>query len=118
MPTDVVLQRSNKPDKKWMVRISQPSGRCKTIHFGADQMSDYTIHKNHERKQRYIDRHKKNENWTKSGINTAGFWSRWLLWGETTVRSSKQSIARRFDIQFRRPGPTPVRRRSAAKPRK
>ena len=29
----------------------------KRIHFGAANMSDYTIHKDDERKQRYIARH-------------------------------------------------------------
>jgi hypothetical protein len=40
--------------------------------------SDFTIHKDEARKQRYINRHKNNKNWTKSGINTASWWSRWL----------------------------------------
>ena len=32
-----------------------------SVHFGAKGMSDYTIHKDDERKYRYIMRHKKNE---------------------------------------------------------
>jgi hypothetical protein len=61
-------------------------------------MSDYTIHKDPERKQRYISRHKKNENWTKSGINTAGFWSRWLLWEEPTIKEAYNNIKTKFKI--------------------
>ncbi len=40
-------------------------------------MSDFTIHKDEERKQRYIKRHEKNESkfWNKSGIDTPSFWS-------------------------------------------
>ena len=72
----------------------------KTVHFGAKGMSDYTIHKDLERKQRYIDRHRANEDWTKSGITTAGFWSRWLLWGEPTLRESIQKIEDKFGVKI------------------
>ena len=49
-------------------------------------MSDFTHHKDEQRKQRYIHRHKNNEHWLKSGIDTAGFWSRWLLWNKPTIK--------------------------------
>ncbi len=42
------------------------------MYFGASGYSDFTIHKDEQRKQRYIKRHN-NENWSKSGIDTAGF---------------------------------------------
>ena len=68
----------------------------KKIYFGAAGYSDFTQHKNEERKNRYILRHEKNENWTKSGIDSAGFWSRWLLWNKPTIKSSYQDIKKRF----------------------
>ena len=37
----------------------------KTIHFGVAGYSDYTKHKDPDRKDNYISRHKKNENWGK-----------------------------------------------------
>lgn len=54
----------------------------KKVLFGAYDMSDYTIHKDAERKMRYIERHKKREEhlWNKSGINSPSFWSRYYLW--------------------------------------
>ncbi len=61
-------------------------------------MSDFTIHKDEARKQRYIDRHKNNEAWSTSGIDTAGFWSRWLLWHLPTIKDSYNYIKRRFNI--------------------
>jgi hypothetical protein len=64
----------------------------KKLYFGASGYSDYTIHKDEERKQRYINRHKKNEDWTKSGINTAGWFSRWLLWEEPNIRDAYKKI--------------------------
>ena len=68
----------------------------KTIKFGAAGMSDFTKHKDEARKQRYLNRHKKSENWGKSGIDTAGFWSRWLLWNKPTIRESYDDIKQRF----------------------
>lgn len=68
----------------------------KKVFFGAAGYSDYTIHKDEKRKQRYIERHKNNENWTKSGIDTAGFWSRYLLWEKPTIKESYNDIKRRY----------------------
>ena len=81
-------------DDKHKYYIITSSGR--KIYFGAKGYSDYTIHKDPARKQRYIDRHKDRENWTKSGINTAGFWSRWLLWNKPTIETSYNDIKKRF----------------------
>jgi hypothetical protein len=96
----VYLRKSNKPDKKFKVIVELRSGVAKTIHFGAKGMSDYTKHKNKARKQLYLSRHRKNENWTRSGIKTAGFWSRWLLWNKPSLLSSKRDIEKRFKINF------------------
>jgi hypothetical protein len=68
----------------------------KKIYFGQASASDFTHHKNEERKNRYILRHQKNEEWGKSGIDTAGFWSRWLLWNKPTIRESYEDIKNRF----------------------
>jgi len=64
----------------------------KKVYFGAKGYSDYTIHKDPTRKQRYIDRHKEKENWTKSGIDTAGWFSRWLLWEEPNIKDAYKKI--------------------------
>ena len=68
----------------------------KKVNFGAAGMSDFTIHKDEARKQRYIKRHEKNEDWTKSGIDTAGWWSRWLLWNLPSIKESYEDIKKRF----------------------
>ena len=68
----------------------------KKIYFGQAGASDFTLHKNEARKQLYINRHKNNENWTKSGIDTAGFWSRWLLWSKPSIKESYEEIKKRF----------------------
>ena len=84
--------KSDKPDKKYYIITN--SGR--KVYFGAAGMSDFTIHKDEARKQRYINRHKNNENWTKSGIDTAGFWSRWYLWNKPTKQQSYNDIKARY----------------------
>ena len=91
------LSRSTKPDKKYMIQIDN-----KTIHFGAAGMSDYTKHKDAERKGRYMSRHNRRESWSKGGIRTAGFWSRWLLWNKPSLTASIQDTQRRFRIKIRR----------------
>ena len=83
---------SDKPEKKYY--IITESG--KKVYFGQAGASDFTQHKSEERKMRYINRHKKNEDWTKSGINTAGFWSRYLLWHLPTIKASYGDIKKRF----------------------
>lgn len=94
---DICLKLSTRPEKKYMVVVDG-----KTIHFGAAGMSDYTKHKDPERRERYVTRHKKRENWIKSGIKTAGFWSLWILWNKPTLKASIQDTERRFGIKIRR----------------
>ena len=88
------LARSDRPDKKYYI-ITESNIK---IYFGASGYSDSTIHKDEQRKQRYINRHKTNENWLKSGIDTAGFGSRWLLWNKPSIKDSYMDIKRRFKI--------------------
>jgi hypothetical protein len=83
---------SDKPEKKYYI-ITKDNKR---VYFGQASASDFTKHKNEERKNLYINRHKKNEDWGKSGIDTAGFWSRWLLWNKPTIKESYQDIKRKY----------------------
>ena len=89
------LSKSTRNGKKFMVKVED-----KIVHFGQAGASDYTEHKDPERKQRYLSRHRNRENWTKSGINTAGFWSRWLLWGEPTIAASINKIQKKFNVKI------------------
>ena len=68
------------------------------INFGDKNYEDYTMHHDETRKKSYILRHSKNENW--SDPLTAGFWSRWLLWNEPTIRDSMRFISDKFGIIF------------------
>ena len=65
----------------------------KKIYFGQYGASDYTIHKDPERKLRYLKRHS-NEDWY--NFDKAAAWSRWLLWNKPTIKASYIDIKRRF----------------------
>ena len=86
----IVISPSEKPNKKFEARIDDR----KSIHFGAKSYEDYTIHKDPTRKERYIDRHSKNEDW--NNPLTAGFYSRWILWNRPTITESVRDTNRRF----------------------
>ena len=85
----IVISPSDKPTKKFEARID---GR-KSIYFGQAGASDFTIHKDTERKNRYLDRHSKNEDW--HNPLTAGFYSRWILWNKPTITESIRDTNRR-----------------------
>ena len=93
----VKLEKSPKPEKKYRVTFNDG----KHVDFGGKNYSDYTIHKNPERMESYLARHGKlGENWTVSGIRTAGFWSRWLLWSQPTLVKAKKLMNKRFGLVF------------------
>jgi hypothetical protein len=109
--TVVYLQKSEKPAKKYKVYIVSPDEkRGKVIHFGARGMSDFTLHKDPKRMERYSARHKRGgETWTKAGVRTAGFWSKWLLWNKPSIAESKKNISSRFGIVFKSGWPSTQR---------
>ena len=87
---NIFIKPSNKPDKKFMAIIDDK----KTVHFGQKTASDLTSHRDEERKKRYIDRHKKNEQW--NNPLTPGFWSRWITWEKPTLKEAVRNINQRF----------------------
>ena len=89
---EVIIQKSKKPDKKLDAIID---GK-KTVSFGAKNYSDYTIHKDNDRKNRYINRHKNNENWGLGGVETPGFYAKNILWNKKTVKESVNDLNKRY----------------------
>lgn len=94
---EIVLKKSSRKGKKFMVKVDN-----KTIHFGQEGASDYTKNKDDDRKDKYIVRHTKRENWNKSGIKSAGFWSRWILWNKKTLQASIKDTEKRFNITIKK----------------
>ena len=93
----IILQKSNRSEKKYMVTIGK-----KTIHFGSSPYKSYEVHKDKARMLRYLNRHRSRENWSKSGIKTAGFWSRWILWNKPSLLASIKDTEKRFNIRIQR----------------
>ena len=90
MTIETVIKPSHLQNKKYDAVIDDK----KTIPFGQRGASDYTIHKDDERKERYINRRKKNEDW--DNICTAGFWSKNILWNKKTITESIKDTNNRF----------------------
>ena len=112
------------PNSKKKFRAILEDG--KTVDFGAKGYSDYTKHKTPSRMRSYVSRHggqipkrtieesdpnrihnlmlnvnrSDTEDWKMSGINGAGFWSRWYLWSFPTIVGVKRFMSNKFGIQI------------------
>lgn len=101
----IQLIASPRSEKKWRAKVNG-----KSVDFGQKGASDYTLHKDSNRKDSYLSRHAGNsddgyltsrrEDWTITGLKTAGFWSRWLTWNLPTIEESIADIERRFDVSI------------------
>jgi predicted SAM-dependent methyltransferase len=83
---------SNRSGKKYMIVLRKGGKKVKTIHFGASGYEHYTSgHLNEERRKRYVDRHKNNENFNDE--KTAGFYAYHILWRFKTLNEAKSWLA-------------------------
>lgn len=101
------IKKSDRPEKKYVAEFiitsaqNKPSTK-KRVHFGANGMGDYIkfskMSKNtgDEHKQRYLNRHKKREDW--NDPLTAGALSRWVLWNKRSLRESISDYKTRFNL--------------------
>lgn len=89
------IQKSTLKNKKLMATFENcETERKKVVHFGATGYSDFTIHKDTERKKRYLERHQKNEDW-KNPVS-AGALSKFILWNKTSLRASIADYKKHF----------------------
>ena len=88
--TEIIISKSKNINKKYDARID---GK-KTVSFGSAGSSDFTKHKDTERKQRYLNRHSKNENWNDHA--TAGFFAKNIFWNKPTITESIRDTNNRF----------------------
>ncbi len=91
----ISLEKSNKPDKKLVIKFSEPN---LTIHFGSKHSLTYLDHRDKHKRSNYLKRHKVNEDWNQ--IN-AGSLSKWLLWGKTTdLERNLMQYLNHFNIKY------------------
>jgi hypothetical protein len=94
----IQLLKSEVDGKKYTaVFFNKERKKIKTTHFGSAGMSDFTKHKDEERKERYIARHSANENW--NDYMTAGALSRWILWNKPTLSASYNAYIKKFGLK-------------------
>lgn len=96
---NIILKPSDKNDKRFKVIIDN-----KTIHFGVKNPKKGTFidHQDEKIKKAYIKRHSGlNENWTKAGLKTAGFWSRYLLWEKPNLKDAIKNLENKFNLKIK-----------------
>lgn len=98
------VQVSTRKDKKLMVDLTFTSKagsvRRKRVHFGGVRRNgtwydDFTTGGDRDA---YLKRHATNEDWSLSGIESAGFWSRWVLWEGLTYAAALRALSRQTGI--------------------
>jgi len=93
----MVIEKGTAKKKLKAIFYDDKGKKIRTVQFGSKGMSDFTINKDKERKQRYLDRHRKRENW--NDPMTAGALSRWILWNKPTLEASIKDFKKRFKLK-------------------
>lgn len=96
---NIILKPSDKKDKRFKVIVDN-----KTIHFGLKNPKKGTFidHQDKKLKDAYIKRHSAlNEDWTKAGLKSGGFWSRYLLWNKPSLRDSIKNIENKYNLKIK-----------------
>ena len=91
---NIVIKPSSRKDKKFEAVIDNK----KTISFGQKGASDYTIHKDDERKKRYLQRHKHDH------FNNPlypSFFSTNLLWNKKTLSESIKDTNNKYNVNIK-----------------
>ena len=85
---------STRKGKRFM--ITYENG--KTVHFGLDGGKTYIDEGNKAKREAYLKRHSKNENW--DDPYSAGALSRWLLWGDSPdLETNHRLFMRKFKVK-------------------
>lgn len=88
------IKESTNKSKKWQATFDK-NGQTITEHFGASGMSDYTIHKDKDRRNRYIARHLVDLR-TKDPTR-AGYLSMFILWNKPSFEASVKDYKERLN---------------------
>ena len=95
----ISLKKADDEIHKYVVSLlNEDTGRINNIKFGAFRMNDYTLTGDVSAKQRYEARHISREDWTKNGVLTKGFWSKWILWTKPTINDALSNVIKLFNL--------------------
>ncbi len=100
--TKVEIMKSKYPDKKYTIILYYPDDgkKRKTLQIGQAGAEDFILGASETKKNSYIKRHQARENFGISGIDTRGFWSRWLLWEKPSLTEAIKNIEKKFDVDI------------------
>lgn len=103
MPKLLSVKPSDKDGKKYQATFCMCKGetKCcdkdrKKVHFGLEGSSTFIDHNDEKKKDAYLARHRKNEDW--SNYLSRGSLSRYLLWNKTTLSASIADFKKRFKL--------------------
>lgn len=91
------IVKSKVEGKKFDAHFEMDNGKIKVVPFGAQGYSDFTQHKDTNRRALYLKRHKANEDWSKA--DSAGALSRFILWGDSpNIKTAISQYKERFNL--------------------
>jgi len=95
---NLIIKKSHLKNKKFDAILSDNKGNKKVIPFGAAGYSDFILSGGDKKKREaYLKRHAKNEDWTK--INPASL-SRYILWGNSSnMETNIKDFKKKFNLK-------------------
>jgi hypothetical protein len=87
------ITQSNRKDKRYLAVFDNGT----KIHFGLKDGQTYIDHMDKDKRDAYLKRHAKNENW--DDPYTAGSLSRFITWGDSTnINKNISDFKKRFNL--------------------
>ena len=95
----MIIEKGTAKNKKLKAIFYDDKGKkIKTVQFGLKGSSTYIDHKDKKLRSRYIERHRKNENW--NDPMSAGALSRYLLWGQSAaLKTNISNYKKKFNLK-------------------
>ena len=97
---EVQIKPSKAKGKRFVAIFFENGKKVKTTNFGSSAAENYTMHGDEKRKELYLKRHKKRENW--DDYKSAGSLSRYILWNKKTLKSSISDYLKKFKLKLKK----------------
>lgn len=93
----IKIEKAKNKKYKFTAIFNLSDGKLKKVNFGAANYSDYTIHKDKERRKRYRIRHKKDL--MTNDPTRPGYLSYYILWGDSTdIKENIKNYIKKFNL--------------------